>query len=201
VSRKGNKATKDAVLEAADGLDDLLRRAEAGDRAVLPHLKDILATPGVTDLLGNLALRLQETVMTGLCGKNLAYREGVAQKMADMRAELAGPEPTPLERQLAERIVLCWLVLYESELRFAHLKDLPPRQADSWQRRIDGCHKRYVSAIKALATVRKLAVPILIGQVNVAARQVNKVTGPPAAAGAVGRPPKSDRPPTPESVT
>ena len=199
MSRTTKKATKAAVLEAADGLDDLLRRAEAGDPAVLPHLKALLAKPGVTDLLGNLAHRLQESVVTGLCGKNLAYREGLAQKMAEMRAELAGPNPTPLERQLAERIVLCWLTLYESELRFAHAKDLSSKQSDCWQRRIDACHKRHLSAIKTLATVRKLAIPVLIGQVNIAARQVNKVTGP-ATNGVGGGPTKPDGPPSPEAV-
>jgi hypothetical protein len=111
----------------------------------------------------------------------LAFREGIAQKMAEMRTELAGPNPNPLERRLAERIVLCWLTLYESELRFARAKDLTFKQADYWQRRIDSGHKRYLSAIKTLATVRKLAVPVLIGQVNIAAKQMNKVACPPAA--------------------
>jgi hypothetical protein len=40
---------------------------------------------------------------------------------------------------------------------------------------MDRAHKRYLSAIKTLATVRKLAVPVL--QINVAKQQVN-VAGP-----------------------
>ncbi len=40
---------------------------------------------------------------------------------------------------------------------------------------MDRAHNRYLSAIKTLATVRKLALPIL--QVNIAKKQVN-VAGP-----------------------
>jgi hypothetical protein len=40
-----------------------------------------------------------------------------------------------------------------------------------YQRRMDRAHRRYLSAIKTLALVRKLAVPVL--QVNIARKQVN----------------------------
>jgi hypothetical protein len=40
-----------------------------------------------------------------------------------------------------------------------------------YQRSIDRAHKRYLSSVKALALVRKLALPVL--QVNIARRQVN----------------------------
>jgi hypothetical protein len=36
---------------------------------------------------------------------------------------------------------------------------------------MDRAHRRYLSAIKTLATVRKLALPVL--QVNIAKKQVN----------------------------
>jgi hypothetical protein len=65
--------------------------------------------------------------------------------------------------------------------------DVTVNPADCWQKRIDAAHRRYLSAIKTLATVRKLALPAL--QVNIARRQVN-VLGPTAApdAGAAARP-------------
>jgi hypothetical protein len=180
VSQGKPNPVKDAARQAADRADDLLRRAQNGDSSVVPQLRELLQKPGMTDLLGGLVRQVQDAVVGGLCGPNLAVQEGINKKMADMRTELAGPDPSPLERQLAERIVLCWLTLYESELRFARGKDLTFKQADCWQRRIDGCHKRYLSAIKTLATVRKLAVPVLIGQLNIATKQVNKVACPPA---------------------
>jgi hypothetical protein len=44
-----------------------------------------------------------------------------------------------------------------------------------YQKSIDRAHKRYLSAIKSLAVVRKLAIPVL--QVNIAKKQAN-VAGP-----------------------
>jgi hypothetical protein len=39
---------------------------------------------------------------------------------------------------------------------------------------IEGLNRHFLAATKALATVRKLAIPVLVGQINVAARQVNQ---------------------------
>lgn len=50
---------------------------------------------------------------------------------------------------------------------------------DAYQRRMDAAHRRYLSALNALATVRKLAVPAI--QVNIADRQVNVAGNGPAA--------------------
>jgi hypothetical protein len=44
-------------------------------------------------------------------------------------------------------------------------------QGDYHQWRMDVAHRRYPSAIKVLALVRKLALPVL--QVNIAKRQTN----------------------------
>jgi hypothetical protein len=46
-------------------------------------------------------------------------------------------------------------------------------QSEHQQRRIDRTHRRLMSTIKTLATVRRLAVPAL--QINVARQQVNQV--------------------------
>jgi hypothetical protein len=42
---------------------------------------------------------------------------------------------------------------------------------------MDRAHKRYLSALKALALVRKLALPVLVAQVNVGGQQVNIAAG------------------------
>ncbi len=164
----------EAAQEATDRVGDLLRRAEAGDPAVLPQIREVLASPEVVDLLGNLARRVERGLVDTVSGGNLAVREGLTKKLAEMRADLNGPEPTPLERQLVDRVVVCWLAVHDAELRAAVLATIAPNQVDAWQKRIDAAHKRHLSAVKALATVRKLAVPVIIGQLNIATRQVNK---------------------------
>ncbi len=45
------------------------------------------------------------------------------------------------------------------------------RQAQWHERKIDHCHRRYLSTLRTLATVRKLGVPAV--QINMAHQQVN----------------------------
>jgi hypothetical protein len=168
-------ATKPKADLAASGVPDirdLLRRAESGDESAMPALRKVFeGSAGIVDAVGNMATQLERTLIGNAAGKSLAFKEATGYKMTQLRTELAGANPTPLEHLLAERIALCWLSLHEAEVRFAQSKDLTFKQAEYWQKRIDSAHKRYMSAIKTLATVRKLAVPAL--QVNIAKRQVN----------------------------
>ena len=88
-----------------------------------------------------------------------------------LRGELAGPNPAPLERLLIERVVTCWLQLHYLELLRAGQDNLSLAQMTFWERCLDRSQNRYLSALKALALVRKLALPVL--QVNIAKKQIN----------------------------
>ncbi len=57
-------------------------------------------------------------------------------------------------------------------------------QSDFHQRRIDRTHRRLMSTIKTLATVRRLAVPSV--QINVARQQVNQLNV--GESGGIGKP-------------
>jgi hypothetical protein len=168
--------TKQPTKLTANDVSDLpavLRRARSGDESALPALRRVLDTGELVESLGNLALQVEATLIKNAAGENLAFKEGVGRKMAKIRADLAGLDAPPLERLLADRVAVCWLSLHDVEVRFAQSKDLTIKQADYWQRRINSAHKRYLSAIKTLAMVRKLALPAL--QVNIARKQVNVV--------------------------
>lgn len=132
----------------------------------------MLATPGMAETLGgNLAARATEALLSGFAGRHLFAREVTAVRMAELRAELAGPAPTPVERLLAERAVACWLHLAHLEMQYASKGSHELRTADYYQKAIDRAHNRYLSALRTLATVRRLAVPPV--QVNIARKQVN----------------------------
>ncbi|HLW63956.1 MAG TPA: hypothetical protein VKS79_01470, partial [Gemmataceae bacterium] len=96
-------------------------------------------------MLGNLAQQVEVSLIGNAAGKNLSFKEGLTRKMELLRQEIAGPNPTILERLLAERIALCWLALHDAEIRFAQMRDLSIAQAESWQSRIDRAHRRYLS--------------------------------------------------------
>jgi hypothetical protein len=153
-----------------------VKRAERGDESALPAVRELLLRPEAVDLLGgDLARQAERSLINVAAGKNLAFREALLRKLELMRAELAGPGPTPLERLLVERVAACWLHLHDLETRFAQARNLLITQADHQQRTIDRAHRRYLTAIKTLAVVRRLAVPALVAQVNIAGQQVNTV--------------------------
>lgn len=84
---------------------------------------------------------------------------------------MEGPNPTPLERLLAERASLCWFIVHWYENAYANANGWSIAQADLQHRKIDKAHARFLSALLTLARVRKLALPTL--QFNIAKNQVN----------------------------
>jgi hypothetical protein len=173
-----NKSSELAVPTTGDEFRDLLTRAAKGDRSVLPVLGKLLQDPAYVEMFGgNLASTVEAFFVKELCGKDLTVSEAVRTKLASLRKELLGPDPSPLERLLVERVAACWLQVQDAEVRFAqNRQNLSISQGDYHQRRMDATNRRYRAAIKALALVRKLAMPAL--QINVARKQVNVVAQP-----------------------
>jgi hypothetical protein len=170
------KATAAAALPKDEDTSALLQRAEQGDASALPAVRELLKNPKAVDLLGgDLARQVEYSLIKDAVGKNLAFKEALHRKVDLLRGELAGPSPAPLERLLADRAVTCWLFLHDREVRYAQATGLSITQAEHWQKVIDRAHRRYLGALKTLALVRKLALPVL--QVNIARRQTN-VAGP-----------------------
>lgn len=149
----------------------LFNRAASGDEKVLPTLRAVLKEPFVANMLGNLAKFAIQPIIDRLSGKDLGVREGLLQKMENMRTDLAGPTPVPLEQLLADRIVTCWLHLHDIERTYALKGSMSLDLATYYQKSIDRAQKRYLTAIKSLAAIRKMALPVL--QVNIAKKQVN----------------------------
>jgi hypothetical protein len=158
----------------------IIQRAQKGDASTLPALHKMLEDPFWVNACGNLAQQAERSFVQTAAGKDLAFQEGLTRKLELLRAELSGPNPTPIERLLVERVVACWLQVQDADIRYAQgQRDCTIRQAEYYQNRMDRAHKRYLSALKTLAVVRKLAVPVL--QVNIARKQVNVAGACPVA--------------------
>jgi hypothetical protein len=187
-------ATKPADLAVPTGADEVrkfLKRARRGDASTLPALRAMLRDPAAVDLLGgDLARRAEQSLLNAAAGEDLAFKQALTRKLELLRTEVAGANPTPVERLLVERIVACWLHLAHLEAVHVDLRGRPggiPLALDAhYQRCISSAQRRYLAAIKALAVVRKLAVPVL--QLNIARKQIN-VAGSCVAAGGGGATP------------
>jgi hypothetical protein len=155
-----------------------LDRAAKGDESCLPAIRELFdseAGPRLVEAIGSPPGWALASLLDLAAGKDLVVREAATRSMAKVRADLEGPDPTPMERLLAERAAHCWMNVYVHENAFSRGHEMTIRQAEHYQIKIDRAHRRFLSAVKALATVRKLGIPAI--QVNIARRQVNVAGG------------------------
>lgn len=164
---KTNQKTETAPTKG-DDLDSLVQRAEQGDTTALPALRVILKNPQAVELLGgNLARQAQLTLIKKFSGKNLLLKESLTRKLDLLRAELAETHQGPVERLLVERVVACWLHLSQLEYLYGQQDSTTQDVGVYFQRCLSAAQKRYLSALKTLALVRKLALPALAGRLAV----------------------------------
>ena len=87
-------------------LTKLIEYAREGRQEVLPLLKKALdERPSLWENQGNIAYQAQGKWLELIAGEDLYFREALARHTAKLRAELAGPDATPLECLHIERVV------------------------------------------------------------------------------------------------
>ncbi len=151
---------------------ELIRRAEAGDEEAAKLIREGMQPASLAKLC-DLVSNTERSLIDRIAGeRNPLARDSIRAQLAVLKADVGGPDPSPLERLLVDRIGTCWLEVQFFTMLFAQSTEISIDQADALQRRIDAAHRRYLSAIRTLGQLRRLALPV-IGQVNIAERQVN----------------------------
>ena len=106
--------------------------------------------------------------------RTCAIRESIKRGITTMRKDLGFEDRSPLERLLIEQIVLAWLHYHTTQ--WSHEATLnggtTMRNAQFWERRQNGAHRRYLRAVETLARIRKMG-PVV--QINIAENQVNQI--------------------------
>lgn len=155
----------------------LLRRAENGDQAALQQARTVAdECPKVWERLGNIATTARDHLIDAISANPL-QREAMERKFQEVRAALAGPDPSLLELALAERAAVCWLQTYHEDYQDTALRQqagVSLSRLEMQHKRGERAQRRYLAAVKALAQVQKLKIPAI--QVNVAThggQQVN----------------------------
>jgi hypothetical protein len=163
-----------------DEVRTLVQRAQMGDRTAAPRLR-VLFDRDPEPLMklggGDIAASVKALLVDKDIDNDILAREARLRQVDRIRDELAGPRPTPIERLLADRAALCWFELHSLDARVIRLRgeDGEGRSADDLDRHRDRAQRRYFAALRTLALVRRLAVPLL--QVNVAQnQQINQST-------------------------
>ena len=176
-SKTTQKATSLAEVGTAknprDELVALVERAAKGDQSALPAVREMFdRLPRLWQEAGDLARHAEGAIAKVITGDDVYFREALCRKVEALRSELAGPDCTPLERVLVDRIVLCWLHAHYADAIYAQdMGDATFQLGDYRQRRQDRTHRRLLSAVRTLALVRRLGLPAM--QVNIAEKQIN----------------------------
>jgi hypothetical protein len=145
------------VITPQQATAECIRRARAGDRTVLPGVQWILDhNPKMWNETHHLARLAEQGWITQLAGKDLLLEESIRRQVKQLKANLAGDAPSPLDRLLIERIAATWLAVQHAELDAA--RDQVDGDAVSQMRlkRLDAANKRFLAATRALAVTRRL---------------------------------------------
>jgi hypothetical protein len=171
---KGEMEESERTVEK---LRDLLRLAEKGDKDAVPEIRQILDEhPDLAWRFVHVAHIAEDALIKKMTKEgDLATREIMRCQLEAMREEIAGENPSPLERLLAERVVATWLQiqLFEGLYASGMSKSMTIAQGSFHQKRLDQAYRRHLSAIRALAQMRKLLKGTAITQINIAEKQIN----------------------------
>lgn len=167
-----------ALVAAHKAKKDAARaQAEADLAAAVPKFD---ADPEEWRRIGDQGRRARTALIGAAVGADdLKAQEAASRYIRELRHELAGPNPDPLERALADRAALAFFDADRLDRRAA-LLDTVLQERDAWKpelvdhmdRRRSRAHARALAAARTLAVVRKLRrdVPAVAVQFNVDAR-------------------------------
>jgi hypothetical protein len=149
-------------LPNPDRLRQLEQRARQGDASALPELRQALDDqPEVWRRCGDLATQAESAWLGLACGPDLLLRVALTRRLDELKQELAGLDPSPLEKLLVGRVAALWLQVHYADAVYAQAKGptVTPALLRELQGRQESAERRYQAALKQLALVRKLLRP------------------------------------------
>jgi len=153
--RATGKATSKPVAPSAN-LNDLRQRANQGDPAAQAKLCRALdANPAIWRRLGDLATHAQLEFVRMIAGGDFLLGESVKRRIAELRTELLGVFPTPLETVAVDRLIAARMYVEHVESQCAKAEGEIPL-AKFWLARQRQAHNLYHSAVRSLLLVRTL---------------------------------------------
>jgi hypothetical protein len=158
--------------ELIDELKEHLTRVHVVDEDAIADMeKSLELIPAIARKFGNLNLMVEQGFVDRTSVGNPVKQKSLKITLEQMREELAGSNPSPLEILGAECVASCWLQLHYAELLYdQELPKLTLSQDDYYQKRLDRLHRRYLSSMRSLAQVRKLLKP-KVAQINIGEKQ------------------------------
>jgi len=136
---------------------DLVNKAKHGDASVLPRLRHLLDdNPAIWEFAGDLERIVVRAWCDYLANGDPLTREAVQRKAQQLRTDLEGDHPTPLERLLVGQVVSHWLEMSHAQVAVTDAAGLTHAQAKFNLKRVESAQRRYLAGIRTLTTVRAL---------------------------------------------
>ncbi len=144
-------------------VQEILRRAVAGDRTVGPELQEVFEEyPEFAETFGDMARHAELSLLNLIAGPDQMLREAITHQVAALRGRLAATASSELENLLIDRICISWMEVYQGDIAMADYQRSGSGAspfAKAAQVRLDRAHQRYLSSVKALETMQRLARP------------------------------------------
>lgn len=138
-------------------LEELATAANSGDPKALAELRAFLdGHPEVEESVGDLARLAEEAWLDLLAGKDALTRECARRRLQATKRRLVGPGAGPLETLLADQIALNQLAARQAEIAAATSAATSLDRAAFHLKRTESTQRRYLAAIRVLATLRSL---------------------------------------------
>ncbi len=126
----------------------LVHRAEKGSERAQKDLRDILdANPQIWQHLGDVGNLVEGHLVNLAAQDNFVLRESICRRVAELREQLCTSHD-PLEKLLADRVVVAWLELQHRQIRAT--TTLGETSNRIQQRRLDQAQRRHVDSVVAL---------------------------------------------------
>ena len=155
--RLGMESSAEDGHELVERLRELAKKANSGDQQALFGLRTMLAEDRqLVEHLGNLARHLEATLLEQLAGHDALTREAVREYLNSYGSNLAGPQPTEIERLLVDQIAVCYL----ADRQAVHMDAADssnPQLATLRAKRAESTQKRLLASLKMLTTLRAFA--------------------------------------------
>jgi hypothetical protein len=151
---------------------DLFKKARAGDEKAMEAVRRLIVARGWVNWLGNISHTATKNLIHNATARDPVWKAGLTEQADNLFTQLIGESPTVLERLLARRVVNGWIATHALELELTMRPPESPRSKEHLDRALSRAEKRMRQAIGELARVRRLKVPAIFNQLNVADKQL-----------------------------
>jgi hypothetical protein len=140
-------------------LAQTLARANRGDPEAIAQLRICLdQNPQVWQRAGDLAAVAESAWIDLLAESNQLVAECIKRRLAQLKRDLAGDDPSAIEKLLIDHLAACYLAAEHAQIQAAAPPGGSLEQASFALRRAESSQKRLLNALKTL-TVLRAVVP------------------------------------------